>query len=349
MYELIPDITPWIEQKKPVCLATVISTWGSSIRQAGGKMAFTPDNQITGSVSGGCVEGAVIEAGIHSLETNRPELLHYGVADETAFSVGLTCGGKIDVLVRKLDEALFRELTVVVQSHIPAALLTVIDPSSNLFGNEMLVSEERVIFGSLGKDLDEQAVTLTPTEIAKLQSHSIVLELPGKTPIQVFVDVISPPPVLVIVGGVHIAVILADLAKTLGFHTIVIDPRKAFGSSERFPQVDQLIQEWPEEALQKIPLNSNTSVTVLTHDPKIDDPAMKVVVRSPVKYIGVLSSRKTHEKRKMRLLAEGITTQQFDQIRAPIGIDLGGKSPQEIALGILAEIVAVRNGKIIQE
>ncbi len=348
MYELIPDITPWIEQKKPVCLATVISTWGSAVRQAGGKMAFTPDNHIAGSVSGGCVEGAVIEAGIRALESNRAELLHYGVSDETAFSVGLTCGGKIDVLVRKLDEALFRELTTVVQSHIPAALLTVIDKSSNLFGNEILVSEERVIFGSLGKDLDKQVVTLASTEIANLQSQSVALELPGKAPIQVFVDVINPPPVLIIVGGVHIAVILADLAKTLGFHTVVIDPRKAFGNSERFPQVDQLIQEWPEEALQKIPLNANTSVAILTHDPKIDDQAMKVVLQSAVKYIGVLSGRKAHEKRKTRLLAEGITIQQFNQLRAPIGIDLGGKAPQEIALSILAEIVAVRNGKIKQ-
>ncbi len=347
MYELSPEIALWIEQKKPVCLATVISTWGSSPRPAGAKMAFTPDNHIAGSVSGGCVEGAVIEAGIRAMETGLAELLSYGVADETAFTVGLACGGKIDVFVRKLDEALFRALTAVMQSRYPIALLTVLDAKSELFGNEVLVSGERVAFGTFGKDLDEQAIKLASATMAVQQSQRAALDLPGQAPIQVFVDVISPPPVLVIVGGVHIAVALASLAKTLGFHTVVIDPRKAFGSPERFPQVDQLIQEWPEEAFQKVLLTSNTSVAILTHDPKIDDPALKVVLRSPAQYIGVLGSRKTHEKRKLRLLAEGITLQQFARLHAPIGIDLGGKTPQETALGILAEIVALRNGRTI--
>lgn len=346
MYELSPTIAQWIEQKKPVCLATVISTWGSSPRQAGAKMAFTPDNHIAGSVSGGCVEGAVMEAGLRAVETNHPELLHYGVADEMALTVGLTCGGKIEVFVRQLDEALFRELTTITSSRSPAALLTILDAESELFGNEILVSGARVVFGSFSKDMDDQAVRLASELIPKRQSQVAFLEAPGQSPVRVFVDVISPPPVLIIVGGVHIAVTLAALANTVGFHTIVIDPRKAFGTTERFPQVDQLIREWPEEALQNIPLDPNTSVAVLTHDPKIDDPALKVVLRSPVQYVGVLSGRKSHEQRKLRLLSDGITIEQFNRIHAPIGINLGGNTPQEIALGILAEIIAVRNGRV---
>lgn len=339
MYELSSDINHWFEQKKPVCLATVVSTWGSSPRPVGAKMVFTGDPLISGSVSGGCVEGAVIEAGIRALETGRPELLHYGVADETAFNIGLACGGEIEVFVRRLDESLFRTLSSIMASRQPAVLLTVIEGNPELIGHEIVISNEQVVFGMSDKDLDDQILKLAHTAVKELQSQSAFLEIPGHAPVRVFADMISPPPVLVIVGGVHIAVVLAALAKTLGFYTIVIDPRKTLSSPERFPQVDQLIQEWPEEAFQKISLDSYTSIAILTHDPKIDDPALKVVLRHPVKYIGILGSVKTHEKRKSRLLAEGISLEQIARLHAPIGIDLGGNNPQEIALGTLAEIV----------
>jgi xanthine dehydrogenase accessory factor len=163
-------------------------------------------------------------------------------------------------------------------------------------------------------------------------------------PVRLFIDVISPPPVLVMVGGVHIAVSLAALAKTLGYTTVVIDPRRAFGSQERFPHVDRLIQAWPEEAFEQISLTRNTCVAILTHDPKIDDPALKIVLNHPVFYVGVLGSRQTHEKRKQRLHAEGLTQAQLDRLHAPIGLELGEETPEETALAILAEIVAVRRG-----
>ncbi|MBN1538373.1 MAG: XdhC family protein [Anaerolineales bacterium] len=348
MYEIASEIEQWFNQEKPVCLATVIRTWGSSPRPAGAKMAFTPDPFITGSVSGGCVEGAVIEAGIQAMKKGETALLHYGVADETAVSVGLACGGEIDVFVRQFDIALFRAMQNLMQTQTTAILLTVIEPRSTFLGCEILSDEKGLIVYSNFKTIDDPEGLIKSLDLAQVkQSKITALEIPGQNPAKIFIDVISLPPVLVIVGGVHIAVALAALAKALNFHVIVIDPRKAFATRERFPQADQIIQEWPDEAFQKVAMNSNVDVAILTHDPKIDDPALKIVLSSPAQYIGVLGSRMTHKKRRQRLLAEGITEQQLARLHAPIGIDLG-KTPQEIALGILAEIVAVRNGRKIK-
>lgn len=346
MYELSADIASWFEQNKEVCLATVINTWGTSPRQVGSKMAFTADPFIAGSVSAGCVEGAVIEAGIKVLQTNCPELLHFGVSDETAFSVGLTCGGEIDVFVRKLDKALFKALNQVISARQPAALLAILDKESRLFGHEILVSEEQILSGTFGKDLDGSALELACDKIASQIPQNAALENPGQLPLRVFVDVINPPQELIIVGGGHIAVTLVSLAKTLGFRTVVIDPRKAFANMQRFPDADLLIQEWPDEAFKKVLLNSASSVAIVTHDPKIDDPALKIVLNSPASYIGILGSRKTHAERCDRLLADGITPEQLARLHAPIGIDLVSKNPQDIALSIMAEIVKERNIRI---
>lgn len=343
MYELSADITCWFAQKKDVCIATVIDTWGTSPRPVGTKMAFTADPFIAGSVSAGCVEGAVIEAGFQVLRTNRPELLHFGVSDEAAFNVGLTCGGKIEVFIRRLDYALFKALSQAISTHEPVALLTILEKEYELFGREILVSEGKILSGTFGKDLDSFALELACNAIASQQAQSATLENPGLMPLRVFVDVINPPPVLIIVGGGHIAITLVTLAKALGFQTVVIDPRKAFANMQRFPEADQLIQEWPDEAFKKINLNSASNIAIVTHDPKIDDPALKIVLNSPAAYIGVLGSRKTHAERCERLLADGIMPEQLARLHAPIGIDLASKNPQDIALSILAEIVKEQN------
>lgn len=345
MYELAVDVERWIGHKKPVCLATVISTWGASPRQPGSKMAITADLLISGSVSAGCVEGAVIEAAVGVLKSGKAMRLHYGVADETALNVGLTCGGEIDIIVRPLDAALFHALRHLMQNQTAAFLLTVIEPESKLLGCEILFDETgRIFFNTLNDNTDTTELLQLIKPAEPIQPKMADLELPGQAPLQVFIDVINLPADLVIVGGVHIAITLSALAKTMGFRTVLIDPRKAFCNPERFPHVDQLIQEWPEDAFKKISLTSNTAVAVVTHDPKIDDPALKIVLNSPAQYIGVLGSTRTHEKRCQRLRAEGITEGQLARLHAPIGIDLG-KTPQEIALGILAEIVVVRNGR----
>lgn len=347
MNEVLADIQRWLDREESVVLATVVSTWGSAPRGVGAKMAFTHDAKISGSVSGGCVEGAVIEAGLQLLQSGKPELLHFGVADETAFSVGLACGGNIEVFVKKLNLDLYEIVRTSLEAGYAVVSVTVIGGLEEWVGKELLFTERGQVVGSLGIGIDDEAVRLAREGLGETQSGSVEFDLESGERVRLFVDVISPPPVLIMVGGVHIAIALAGLAKTLGYRTVVIDPRKAFGSQERFPHVDQLIQEWPEEAFKKILLTRGTCVAVLTHDPKIDDPALEIVLDSPVFYIGVLGSRKTHEKRRQRLLNVGLSDEQINHLHAPIGLDLGGRSPEETALAIMAEIVAVRHGREI--
>ena len=168
----------------------------------------------------------------------------------------------------------------------------------------------------------------------------------GSESVEVFIEVSLPSPTLIVVGGVHIAIALTALAKTLGYHTIVVDPRKAFGSEARFPHVDQLIQLWPDEALAQVGLTRSTAVAMLTHDPKLDDPALKLALPSPAFYVGALGSRRTQDKRRARLLAEGLTQAHLARLRGPIGLDLGGRTPEEVALAVMGEIVAARNGRL---
>jgi xanthine dehydrogenase accessory factor len=344
MYEVLPDINHWLSANETVVLATVISTWGSAPRGVGAKMALTPDGKLSGSVSGGCVEGAVFEAGVQSTQTGKPELLHFGVSDDTAFSVGLACGGNIEVFVKPLDAKFFGLIQAEIAKNTPLAVVTVIHGPSGTLGREILVSDSGSVQGELGPELDEQGRQAAQDALGKGHSGIVQAKTTSGEDVRLFVDVIHPPPMLVMVGGVHIAIALASLARTLGYLTVVIDPRRAFGSHERFPHADRLIQAWPQEAFDQVTLTSGTAVVMLTHDPKIDDPALRIVLDSPVFYIGALGSRNTHEKRRLRLLEQGISTEKLARLHAPIGLDLGGRTPEEIALSIMAEIVAVRHG-----
>ena len=339
MRDILPDVESWLAQGKSVAIATVIQTWGSSPRQQGARMAITPEGGISGSVSGGCVEGAVFEAAVEALKTNRPQLLHFGVADETAWDVGLACGGSIDIFVNPLDAGFFQTLRSVLDDEIPAALVTVIGGSDEKVGREILIHGNGEVIAA---SVDGQAV-----EVVELSMHSLA---DGKTQrilledgIELFIEPLLPPPTLIAVGGVHITIALMELAKTLGYRTVVVDPRKAFGSGQRFPHVDRLIQSWPDEAFQQIPITSNTAVAMLTHDPKLDDPALKIALASPAFYVGALGSRLTQSKRRQRLLEDGLTEEQLDRIHGPIGIAIQARTPEEIALSILSEIVAARN------
>jgi xanthine dehydrogenase accessory factor len=343
MNNIYADIDNWLDLGDNIGLATVVHTWGSSPRPIGAKMAFTVSGKITGSVSGGCVEGAVYEAGVKSVQSNHDQLLHFGVSDETAFSVGLACGGKIDIFVRKLDVQLYRAARKQMDSHKPFALLSLIEGPDYLAGHEALLTSASEMIGSIENSIDARLIELAYPLIQLDKSQTISLATETIAKINIFVDVISPPPVLVIVGGVHIAITLASLAKTLGYRTVVIDPRRAFSSQERFPNVDMLIQSWPEEAFNQVELTSTTCVAVLTHDPKIDDPALKIALDSPVFYIGALGSRNTHSQRIRRLEQDGLSQEQITRIHAPIGLNLGGSTPEETALAVMAEIVAARH------
>ena len=340
MRDILPDIDNWrADEKQPIALATVIQTWGSSPRRAGAKMAMTPDGRITGSVSGGCVEGAVFDTGVEVLKSNTPQLLHFGVADETAWEVGLACGGSIDIFVKPLDQEFFKSLRSLLVEERPAAVLTVVRAPNELLGREMLIKEDGNVIGSIDKNLNEQAVSLAKEILRQGSSRRANLN----EDVEVFIEVVLPPPTLIAVGGVHITIALVSLAKTLGYRTVVVDPRSAFGSQERFPYVDQLIQSWPEEAFQQIPLTRSTAIAMLTHDPKLDDPALKIALPSPAFYVGALGSKSTQAKRRQRLLDEGLTEVQLNRLHGPIGLQIGAGTPEEIAMSIMAEIVAARN------
>ncbi len=339
MRDIIETVEQWQAGAEPIALATVIQTWGSSPRQAGAKMALTPAGKMTGSVSGGCVEGAVFEAGVESLKTRRPQLLHFGVADETAWEVGLACGGSIDVFVQPLEAAQSAAVRAALEGGQAFAVVTVVRGPQAVLGRALVASETGIVWGALGAGLDQAAAGAARQALEAGQSQRLALQ----DEVETFVEVELPPPTLIAVGGVHITIALTTIAKALGYRTIVVDPRKAFGSQERFPHVDRLIQAWPDEALADVPLTRTTAVAMLTHDPKLDDPALKLALPSKAFYVGALGSRNTQAKRRQRLLDDGLTAAELDRLHGPIGLDLSARTPEEIALSIMAEIVAVKN------
>ena len=339
MRDILPDLDNWRAKNHPIAVATVIQTWGSSPRRAGAKMALTPDGKITGSVSGGCVEGAVFEAGVEVLKSNRPQLLHFGVADETAWEVGLACGGSIDIFVKPLDLEMFKPLRSTLMNEQSAVLVTVVKASDERLGREMLIRDDGDVVGSISEEWDVKIVELASESLNQGESRRATLS----DEVEIFMEVISPPPILIAIGGVHITIALVTLAKTLGYRTIVVDPRSAFGNETRFPHVDQLIQTWPQDAFQQIPITRSTAIAMLTHDPKLDDPALKIALPSPAFYVGALGSKTTQAKRRQRLLKDGLTESQLERLHGPIGLDIGAGTPEEIAMSIMAEIVAARN------
>ncbi|HXQ34465.1 MAG TPA: XdhC/CoxI family protein, partial [Anaerolineales bacterium] len=238
-----------------------------------------------------------------------------------------------------LDKELFRSLHSVLMDEQTAVLVTVVRGADELLGREMLVRDDDNVTGTLSDELDDRALELARETLAKGESRRVMLN----EDVEIFVEVILPPPTLIAVGGVHITIALMALAKTLGYRTVVVDPRSAFGNEERFPNVDQLIQKWPDEAFQEIPLTRSTAIAMLTHDPKLDDPALKIALPSPAFYVGALGSKTTQAKRRKRLLDEGLTEAQLNRLHGPIGLEIGAGTPEEIALSIMAEVVAARN------
>jgi xanthine dehydrogenase accessory factor len=335
MRDILSDLKGWQRDGRSIALATVVQTWGSSPRGVGAKMGLTSDGKIAGSVSGGCVENAVVEAGIESLKTNHPQLLHFGVADERAWEVGLACGGSIEVFVNPLDTKIYQSLYSVLNEEGSGMLVTVIRGPEKIAGNELLLQEDGSVTGSIGDEWNGQVLKLASEALSMETARRVSLN----DDVEVFLEPILPAPTLVIVGGVHIAIALASLARTLGYRTIMIDPRKAWGNAERFPHVDQLIAEWPQGAFEKVRVTRSTAIVMLTHDPKLDDPAVRLALSSPAFYVGALGSKKTAAKRHGRLLNDGLGESQLARLHAPIGLDIGAQTPEEIALAIMAEVV----------
>jgi xanthine dehydrogenase accessory factor len=335
MRDVLPELEAWRAEGRPFALATVVQTWGSAPRTAGSRMLVSGDGRIAGSVSGGCVESAVIESAQEALKTGAPRLLSFGVADETAWAVGLACGGTIEVFVEVPPPAVLDAARALLRADETAVLPTVVKGPAAALGTHFVLSRGTEA-GSASADV--RAAARAVLEGAK----------PGRSPVgdvEVFLDLLRPSPTLVLVGGVHIAVALVRLARAMGFHAIVVDPRPTFADPARFPEANRLVVAWPDEALGQIGLTPGTAVAVLTHDPKLDDPALRASLPSPAFYVGALGSKSTQEKRRRRLLEAGLTEAEVGRLHAPIGLDLGGRSPEEIALSVMAEIVAVRNGK----
>ena len=337
MREVIEQIDRWRSEGERVALATVIETWGSAPRRVGAKMALTPAGHIAGSVSGGCVEGAVFEAGTETIDSGHPQLLHFGVADETAWDVGLACGGQIEVFVEALGDELYEATRQLLEEEKPGAIVTVIDGRKENIGRKLVVAEGGVVIGALPDPIANEAVPTAQSVLRDGKARRITVS--GD---ELFIEPLQPAPTLLMVGGVHIAIALASIAQTMGYRTIVVDPRRAFGSEERFSHVDRLIQKWPDAAFAELPLTSSTAVAMLTHDPKIDDPALKAVLKSQAFYIGALGSTSTHERRKKRLREAGIPEAQIRRIHGPIGLDIAAQTPEEIAVAIMAEIISER-------
>lgn len=338
MREILADVLAWGDA--PIAIATVVATWGSAPRAVGAKMALAPEHRISGSVSGGCVEGAVYEAGLEVVASGRPRLLRFGVSDETALeAVGLACGGTIEVFVEPLTEALRDLWTRAAREDAAIATATVVD--GPLIGMQALAPGAAPSDGPRAalRALAGDALASGATRRARLAVADVA------EPLDVFVEAVLPAPTLMLIGGVHIAVALVPLAQRLGFRTVVIDPREAFGNRARFPTADVLASDWPDKAFARHPITRGTAVVALTHDEKFDDPALKIALRSEAFYVGALGGKVTREKRLRRLAAAGFGAHELSRLRQPIGLDIGARTPEEIALATLAQIVAARNGR----
>jgi xanthine dehydrogenase accessory factor len=334
--DILPDLGRWHAEGKPIALATVVETWGSAPRPPGGKMAVTADGSIAGSVSGGCVENAVVAAGKKTLSGGKAQLLHYGVSDDTAWSVGLACGGSLDIFLERLDPSFFAAVRDAMAAHKSVAVTTVIAGPEAEVGRKLALIEDGTTVGGI----DDAAVAETQAALTARASRRVKA---GER--ELFVDVLLPAPRLVVVGGVHIAVALVTLAKALGFRTILVDPRESFGNPERFPQADEIVSEWPDKALARLSPDASTAVAVLTHDPKLDDPALDRALQSKAFYIGSLGSKKTHAARLQRLSEAGFDQAALARIHGPAGFAIGAKSPAEIAVSVLAQLTAARHGQ----
>ena len=312
---IVEQALEWVAAGKGAALATVVQTWGSAPRGVGSQLAISEDAEITGSVSGGCVEGAVVEEALEALTDGRPRILEYGVTNEEAFAVGLACGGTIRVLVEPVgvgqgpSVGLLEELAAHREARRAAAY--VVDPAD--------WSRRVVLAGDV------------PEYRARFVADKSGFE--GET----FVNIHNPPLRMMVVGAVHIAQPLVRMARLAGYDPVVIDPRAAFASEARFPN-ERLVHDWPDEALQAEGLDGRCAVVTLSHDPKIDDPAIQVALRSDAFYLGCLGSSRTHAKRVARLEAAGFSAAEIAKIHAPVGADIGAKTPAEIAVSIMAEI-----------
>jgi len=358
--EVLSDLMRWWEAGETVGVGTVVATFQSAPRPPGASMLVGPGGEAVGSVSGGCVEGAVYELAETVVQTGVPVLERYGVSDDTAFSVGLTCGGILDVYVEKVDRTTFPELAEIaadIERGRPVAVATVVEhPDEAWLGRRIVVraeDDETPRTGSLGSSRADDAVADDVRGLLA-SGHNATLtygpdgERRGEG-MRVFVWAFAPPPRMLVFGAIDFAAAVARIGSFLGYHVTVCDARPVFATHSRFPSADEVVVDWPHRYLKAEVaagrVDSRTVLCVLTHDPKFDVPLLEVALRLPdVAYVGAMGSRRTHEDRLVRLREAGLDEKEIARLSSPIGLDLGARTPEETAVSIAAEIIALRWG-----
>ena len=360
MRELLNDLDRWKAAGKQIALARVVDIEGSGPRDPGAAMAVNEDGEVIGSVSGGCVEGAVVAEALAILNGDKqPKLVKFGYSDDEAFAVGLTCGGIIHLFIQpltwQLNMSLYELFSERTRANKPVALATVIDGPN--IGAMLLVTPENAAQGTLGNaELDRVVARDTQGELEAgrtsvrhygPEGQTTPEDLVNTPTVRVFIDAFSPPPTMVIFGAVDFTSALARVAKVLGYHVLVCDAREVFATKRRFPMADEVLVTWPAPlfAERGAQLTQRDAVCILTHDPKFDVPAVVGALATNVGYIGVMGSRKTHAKRIERLVEAGVTDEQLLRLMSPIGLDIGARTPEETAISICGEIIARRTGR----
>ncbi|RCG32940.1 XdhC/CoxI family protein [Sphaerisporangium album] len=348
MRDVLSQIVRWWEAGERFGLATVVNTFRSAPRPPGASMAVLGEEAV-GSVSGGCVEGAVYELAHEVVAGGRPVLRRYGVSDDDAFSVGLTCGGIIDVLVEPVSAEDFPELGEIaasVRRQEPVAVATILSGPGRA-GARRVVWPDRAS-GSLGSArldaaADDDARGMLAQGLTGVRRYGPEGER-RLDDLEVFVHSFAPPPRMLVFGAIDFAAAVARIGKFLGYHVVVCDARPVFATVKRFPEADEVIVKWPHDYLSAAHVDERTVVCVLTHDPKFDVPLLEVALRTPAGYVGAMGSRRTHDDRLARLREAGLTEEELARLRSPIGLDLGARTPEETAVSIAAELIQLRWG-----
>jgi len=355
MRDILSVLQGWWKAEEPLALATVVDVRKSAPRQAGAAMAIGAEGEVAGSVSGGCVEGAVYQLGQQVLGSGAPELVHYGYSDDEAFAVGLTCGGELDVFVERIDHQTrpwFGRLLDAIEHEDPVAVATVIDAPSEVDdpprrGATMLIGPE---WSEGGLGTEGLQIAVVDDARGMLQQGRTGERRYGRRgerrldDVRVFISSFAPRPRMFVFGAIDYAAAVARVGSFLGYHVTVCDARATFATSKRFPDADEVIVEWPHRYLERVALDERTAICVLTHDPKFDVPLLEVALRSPATYIGAMGSRRTHDERLERLRERGLTEAELSRLRSPIGLDLGARTPEETAVSVAAELIQCRWG-----
>jgi xanthine dehydrogenase accessory factor len=360
--DILSKITKWWQADEAFGLATVVRTYRSAPRDPGAALAVSASegNEVIGSVSGGCVEGAVYELGLEVCQTGIPVLQTYGVSDDDAFAVGLTCGGIIEIFVEPVDRARFPQLgdiAAAVEQGEPVAVATVIAGPGQIGARRVMWAGDDAssssawhtgASGTLGSErldaaVDDDARGMLAQGLTGIRRYGAHGERRGDE-LSVFVNSFAPPPRMLVFGAIDFAAAVARVGKFLGYNVTVCDARKVFATASRFPDADEVVVEWPHRFLAATDVDARTVICVLTHDPKFDVPLLEVALRTPAGYIGAMGSRRTHEDRLARLREVGLTEAELARLRSPIGLDLGARTPEETAVSIAAELIQLRWG-----